>query len=191
SGVVKARPRPVARLDHAGRAFDSLLCQERRLQPFAGGVAGVQPLDVAATIDESEQAARARGGKPERVGKALGGKPGELAGGRRRADHAGGGGWMESALAQLRMARAADRDHCLVAGDDRLHQRLPIAVARETERQRRRYDGAARMHRALAEAVIELDAMGGGAAEEGGIDEVGPPRAAWHGSGARWARRRQ
>jgi len=34
------------------------------------------------------------------------------------------------------------------------------------------------MHRALPEAVVELDAVGGGAAEEGGVDDIGPPRAA-------------
>src|SRR5262245_35738636 len=181
----------VARLDHAGRAFDTLLCQERRLQPLTGGVAGVQPLDVAATVDEGEQAARARGGKPERVGEALGGKPGELAGGYRRAEHTDGGGGMKSTLAQLRMAGAADRDHRLIAGNDRLHQRLSSAVARATERQRRRYHDAARMHRALAEAVIELDAMRGGAAEEGGIDEVGPPRATRHWNAPGRTRRRE
>ena len=75
---------------------------------------------------------------------------------------------------------AADRDHRLVAGDDRLHQRLAVAAPRAAERKRRRYDDATRMHRALAEAIVELDAVGGGAAEEGGIDEVGAPRAAGH-----------
>src|SRR5262249_59887054 len=106
-------------------------------------------------------------------------------------EHADGGGGMKSALAQLRMAGAADRDHRLIAGNDRLHQRLSIAMARATERERRRHHDAARMHRTLAEAVIELDAMGGSAAKKGGIDEVGPPRAAWHRNGAGWARRRQ
>ena len=32
---------------------------------------------------------------------------------------------------------------------------------------------AAGMHRALAEAVVKLDAMGGGAAEECRVDEIG------------------
>ena len=71
---------------------------------------------------------------------------------------------MKSALAHFGMAGAADRGHRLVAGDDRLHQRCSIAVARAAERQRRRYDDASWMHRALAEAVIEFDAVGGRAA---------------------------
>ena len=71
---------------------------------------------------------------------------------------------MKSALAHFGMAGAADRGHRLVAGDDRLYQRFSIAMARAAERQRRRYDDASWMHRALAEAVIELDAVGGRAA---------------------------
>src|SRR5262249_60572990 len=97
---------------------------------------------------------------------------------------------MKSALAQLWMAGAADRDHRLIAGNDCLHQRLSIAVARATECQRRRNHDAARMHGALAEAVIELDTVGGSAAKKGGIDEIGPPRAAWHRNGAGGTRRR-
>src|SRR5205807_4075403 len=49
----------VPRLDDAGRAFDAKLCQQRRLQAFARRVAGMQALDVAAAVDEGEQAARA------------------------------------------------------------------------------------------------------------------------------------
>ena len=36
------------------------------------------------------------------------------------------------------------------------------------------------MHRALPEAVVELDAVGGSAAEEGGVEEVGAARAPGH-----------
>src|SRR5262249_59081359 len=130
--------------------------------------------------DESEQSAGARGGETECVGESLARECAELARGRGRAEHADGGGRMKSALAQVGMAGAADRDHRLVAGDDRLHQRLAVAAPRTADCKRRRYDDAARMHRALAEAIVELDAVGGGAAEEGGIDEVGAPRAAGH-----------
>ncbi len=62
----------IAPLDHVGRAFDALFREQRRLQALAGGVAGMQPLDVAAAIDEGEQPRGARGGKPERVRKRVG-----------------------------------------------------------------------------------------------------------------------
>jgi hypothetical protein len=98
---------------------------------------------------------------------------------------------MESALAQVGMAGAPDRDHGLIAGDDRLHDLASIGMSVVAERQHRRHNYAARMHRALPKAVVELDAVGGGAAEEGGVDEVGPPRAAGHRNAAGRARRRQ
>ena len=47
------------------------------------------------------------------------------------------------------------------------------------------------MHRALPEAVVELDAVRRGAAEESGIDEIGAPRAARHRNAAGRAHRRQ
>ena len=59
----------VARLDHVGRAFDALLGEQRRLQAFARGVAGVQALDVGAAVDEGEQPGRARGRDAERIGE--------------------------------------------------------------------------------------------------------------------------
>src|SRR6266516_4051511 len=62
----------VARLDHVGRAFDALLRQQRRLQALPRGVAGMQPLDIAAAIDEGEQHRGARRGKPERVRERVG-----------------------------------------------------------------------------------------------------------------------
>ncbi len=57
------------------------------------------------------------------------------------------------------------------------------------ERQHRRHNYAARVHRALPEAVVEFDAVGGGAAEESGVDEVGSPRAAGHRNAAGRAHR--
>ena len=62
----------VARLDHVGWAFDALFREQRGLQALAGGVAGMQPLDVAAAIDEGEQPCGARGGEPERVRERVG-----------------------------------------------------------------------------------------------------------------------
>ena len=109
----------VARLDHIGRAFDPLLRQQRGLQAFARGVAGVQALDVGAAVDEREQSGRARGGDPECVGKLPGREPAQLAGRHDRAEHSDRGRRMESALAQVGMARAPDRDLGLVAGDQR------------------------------------------------------------------------
>src|SRR5215470_13813558 len=100
------------------------------LASLASGMAGVQALDIAAAVDEGEQPAGARGGKAKRVREPLGSERGELAGRRGRAEDADRGGRMESALAQVGMAGPADRDHRLVAGDDRLHQRLPIAATR-------------------------------------------------------------
>ena len=181
----------VARLDHIGRAFDPLLRQQRGLQAFARGVAGVQALDVGAAVDEREQSGRARGGDAECVGKLPGREPAQLAGRHDRAEHADRGRRMESALAQVGMARAPDRDLGFIAGDHGLDQRRagdPPVVA---EREHRRHHHAARMHRALAEAVIELDAVRRGAAEEGGIDQVGPPRAAGHRDAAGRPHRRQ
>src|SRR5262245_9581089 len=98
---------------------------------------------------------------------------------------------MESALAQVGMAGAADRDHGLIAGDDRLHERASIGASVVAERQRRRPYHAARMHGALPEAVVEFDAVGGGAAEEGGVDDIGPARAAGHWNAAGRTRRRE
>jgi hypothetical protein len=119
SARLKAWMKP--RLDHAGRAFDALFGEQDGLQALARGVAGVQALDIAAAVDEGEQAAGARSGKPERVREPLGRERGEFAGGGGRAEHADRGGRMESALAQVGMAGAADGDHRLVARDDRLH----------------------------------------------------------------------
>src|SRR5207237_3667670 len=127
---------------------------------LARGVAGVQPLDVAAAVDEGEQPAGARGGEAERVRESVGRKGTELAGGCGRTELADRRGWVESALAQVGMAGAADRDHRLVAGDDRLHQRLAVAVAGAAGRKRRRYHHTTRMHRGLAGADAVLGALG-------------------------------
>src|SRR5215510_2092593 len=98
---------------------------------------------------------------------------------------------MESALAQVGMAGAADRDHGLIAGDDRLHERASIGASVVAKRQRRRHHHAARMHGALPEPVIEFDAVGRGAAEEGGVDDIGPPGTAGHWNAAGRACRRE
>ena len=47
------------------------------------------------------------------------------------------------------------------------------------------------MHRALAIAVVELDAVGGGAAEERGVEEIGASRAPGHRNAAAGAHRCQ
>ena len=99
-------------------------------------------------------------------------------------------GW-KSALAQVGMAGAPDRDLGLVAGDHGLDQRRAGDPAVIAEREHRRHHHAARMHRALPEAVVELDAVRRGAAEESGIDQIGPPRAAGHRDAARRPHRRQ
>src|SRR5436190_1764577 len=83
----------------AGWAFDALVREQRGLQALARGVAGVQPLDVAAAVDEGEQPAGARGSEAERIRETHSGKRAELAGGRGRAEHADRGGRVESALA--------------------------------------------------------------------------------------------
>ena len=69
----------VARLDHLRRAFDALLGEQRRLHSFARSMAGVQPLDVAAAVDEGEQAGGAGGRDAERVGALRGVEPAQLA----------------------------------------------------------------------------------------------------------------
>ena len=53
-------------------------------------------------------------------------KAAQLAGGHDRAEHAHRGGRMESALAQVGMAGAADRDLGLVAGDGRSISAAPV-----------------------------------------------------------------
>src|SRR5262249_3988178 len=55
----------------------------------------------------------------------------------------------------------------------------------------RRPPPTAGMPRALPKAVVEFDAGGGGAAEERGVDEIGPPRAAGHRNAAGRAHRRE
>ena len=98
---------------------------------------------------------------------------------------------MEAALAQIGMAGAADRDLGFVAGDDRFDQRRAADAALVAEREHCRHHHAARMHRALPVAVVELDAVGGGAAEERRIEQIGAPRAARHRDAAGRAHRRE
>ena len=87
---------------------------------------------------------------------------------------------MKAAPAQVGMAGAADRDLGLVAGDHRLDQRRAAAGTRMAGRQQHRHHHAAGMHGTLPVAVVHLDAVRGGAAEERGIEEIGAPRAARH-----------
>ena len=170
----------VARLDHVGWALDALLGEQRRLQPFARGVAGVQPLDVAAAVDEREQAGRARGRKAERMAELVGIEPAQLAGRHGGAERADRAGRMEAALAQVGRAGARERDRGLVTRHDGFDQRLAAGVLRVGDAERRRNDGAAAMRRAVAVAVVKLDAVRRGAAEERRIEQIGAPRAAGH-----------
>ena len=62
----------VARLDHVGRALHAELGQQRGLDAFARGVAGVQALDVGAAVHEGEQAGGGARRDAERVGDLLG-----------------------------------------------------------------------------------------------------------------------
>ncbi len=128
---------------------------------------------------------------PSALASATGREPAQLAGRHRRPEHADRGGRMEAALAQVGMTGPSDGDVRLVAGDDRLDQRLAADAAVVAERQHRRHHHAAGMHRALPVAVVELDAVGGGAAKEGGVDEIGAPRAAGHRDAAGRPHRRQ
>src|SRR5215813_10947811 len=105
-------------------------------------------------------------------------EPAQLAGRHRGAEHRHCAGRMEAAMAQRRMAGATNRRDGLVAGDDRLDHVLAARALGVADRQRRGDDRAAGMHRAFGVAVIELDAMRGGAAEESRVDEIGPTRAA-------------
>src|SRR5215471_11769662 len=57
----------IARFNHVGRTLHALLGQQRCLKAFAGGVSGMQALDVGATVDESEQAGGAACGDTESV----------------------------------------------------------------------------------------------------------------------------
>src|SRR5256886_16957157 len=78
-GARKGLHEAVARFEHAGWAFDALVREQRGLQALAPGVARVQPLDVAAAVDEGEQPAGAPGGPAERVREPVRGKRTELA----------------------------------------------------------------------------------------------------------------
>ena len=87
---------------------------------------------------------------------------------------------MEAALAQVGRAGAGERNVGLVAGDDRLDQRAAGGVPVVADASTAGTIDAAAMRRAVAVAVVELDAVRGGAAEEGGVEQVGAPRAAGH-----------
>ena len=128
----------VARLDHVGRAFDALLGEQRRLQAFARRVAGVQPLDVAAAVDEGEQAGGARCRNAERMAELVGGQAAQLAGRHGGAERPDRAGRMKAALAQVGRAGARERDRGLVARHDRLDQRRAAGILRVGDAERRR-----------------------------------------------------
>jgi hypothetical protein len=123
---------------------------------------------------------RARGRDPERVGELQGREPAQPARRHDRTEHAARRRGMKAALAQVGMTGAADGDLGLVARDDRLDQRGAGDAPVVAEREHRRHHHAARMQRALAEAVVELDAVGGSTAQERRVDEVGAAGAARH-----------
>jgi hypothetical protein len=87
---------------------------------------------------------------------------------------------METALAQIRMTGAADGGHGLVARHQRRDERRARRRAHLGQGKQRRHHRAARMHRALPVAIVELDAVGSGAAQEGSVQEIGAPRASRH-----------
>ncbi len=116
-------------------------------------------------------------------------EPAQLCDRDRGAEHRAGAGRMKTALAQVGMAGARDRDRDLVAGDDRLDQRPAARAALVADRQHGRHDRAAGMDGALAVAVVKLDAVGGGTAKEGSVEKVGAPGASGHRHAARIAHR--
>ena len=65
----------VARLDHVGRALHAELGEQRGLDAFARGMAGVQALDVGAAVDEGEQAGGGARRDAERIGDLLASRP--------------------------------------------------------------------------------------------------------------------
>ena len=140
----------------------------------------MQALDIAAAIDEREQAGGAACRDADRVGDPWRRQAAQLGCGRGGAEHRAGAGRMEAALPQFGMAGTRNGDGRLIAGDERLDQRRAARAHFIADREHRRDHGAARMHRPLPIAVVELDAVGGGAAEKGGVEEVGAPPAARH-----------
>ena len=175
----KACMKPSRDFDHVRRPGDALLGKQRRLKSFARGVAGMQALDIAAAIDEGEQAGGAARGQADGVGDPRRRQSAQLGDRGRGAEHCAGAGRMKAALAQIGMAGASDGDRGLVARDHGLDQCPAAGAPLMGDGQRRRDHGAARMHRTLAVAVIKLDAMGGGAAEKRSIQHIVtlcPPR---------------
>ena len=181
----------VARLDHVGRTLHAELGQQRRLDAFARGVAGVQALDVGAAVDEGEQAGGGARRDAERVGDLLRRKPAQLRDRDRGAERPDRAGRMEAALAQIGRAGAREADRDLIAGDHRLDDLRAARAALVADAERGRHDGAAAMRRADAIAVVQLDAVRRGAAEEGGIEQVVALRAARHRNVAAAAHARQ
>ncbi|MEI9805607.1 MAG: hypothetical protein WDN48_15870 [Pseudolabrys sp.] len=71
-------------------------------------MAGVQPLDVGATVDEREQARRTAGRDAERVGNLDRRQIEQPCRGGGGAEHAGRAGRMKAALAEIGMAGTGD-----------------------------------------------------------------------------------
>jgi hypothetical protein len=114
------------------------------------------------------------------IGELAGGEPTQLAGGHGGAEYANRGCGMEAALAQVGMTGPADGNLRLISGDERLDQRRTAHPAFVAEGQQHRHHHATRVHRALAETIVELDPVGGGAAQERRIEKVGAARASRH-----------
>ena len=96
---------------------------------------------------------------------------------------------MEAASLEVRFTRAVAQPHMdFVSADDGLDQLRAARLAVGGHRNDGGNDDAAAMRRAVAVAVVELDAVRGGAAEERGVEQVGAARAAGHRHGAGRAR---
>ena len=87
---------------------------------------------------------------------------------------------MKSALPQVGMTCACDRDCRLIARDDRLDHRLAVRPDIVADRQHGVHHGAARMHGTLPVAVIKLDPVSRCAAQKSGVEQIGAARSARH-----------
>jgi hypothetical protein len=122
------------------------LRQDGGLEPFARGVARVQPFDVGTPVHEREQARCARCSKAHRIVYLRGREPQNLARGRSRAKDADDACRMKSALPKVRMTCSPNRGHGLVSGNNRFQKLRPAHSLRVRDCQRRGHHDAARMH---------------------------------------------
>src|SRR5262249_33668975 len=81
---------------------------------------------------------------------------------------------------QIRMTGSCDRNRSFVTSNDSLDQRFSGRASVIGDGKDGRDDGASGMHRALAIAIVELDAVSGSASEKSSVEQVGAPRAARH-----------